>query len=90
MKDVLEKSYKKTVKFSMKIVVSCIIFIALYTIAQTILSYKVGMELSPTLTTCVYTFFGTELAACAVIKIFDTIKGKKDEEVDSEEYIPEE
>lgn len=86
MKDVLEKSYKKTVKFSMKIVIFCIIFIALYTVAQTFLSYKVGMELSPTLTTCVYAFFGTELAACAVIKIFDTMK-KKDS---SDEYIPDE
>ena len=30
------------------------------------------MELSPTLTTCVYAFFGTELLGLAGIKICDT------------------
>lgn len=30
------------------------------------------VELSPTLTTCVYGFFGTELLGLAGIKIFDT------------------
>lgn len=30
------------------------------------------MELSPTLTTCVYAFFGTELIGIAGIKICDT------------------
>ena len=30
------------------------------------------MELSPTLTTCVYAFFGTELIGLAGIKICDT------------------
>ena len=29
-------------------------------------------EISPTLTTCVYGFFGTELLGLAGIKIFDT------------------
>lgn len=62
--------------FSKKIVILCIIFIILYTIAQTYLSYKLSIELSPTLTTCVYAFFGTELAATALIKVFD--KGNKD------------
>lgn len=70
------KQWKK-IKFSKKIVVFCIIFVILYTIAQTYLSYVLGIELSPTLTTCVYAFFGTELAASAVIRIFD----KEDKEI---------
>lgn len=63
-------------KFSKGIVISCIIIIVLYTIAQTYMSYRLGIELSPTLTTSVYAFFGTELAACALIRIFE----KKDKD----------
>ena len=62
---------KSQMKFSKKIVVTCITVIILYTIAQTYLSYSLSIELSPTLTTCVYAFFGTELAATAIIRIFD-------------------
>lgn len=62
---------KSKTKFSKKIVIACISFIILYTIAQTVLSYLLMIELSPTLTTCVYAFFGTELASVAVIRIFD-------------------
>ena len=40
-------------------------------IIQLYLSYKLNIELSPTLTTCVYAFFGTELAACALVSIFE-------------------
>lgn len=67
---------KNQVKFMKGIIITCITFIILYTVVQTILSYVLMMELSPTLTTCVYTFFGTELAACAFIKIF----GKDDKD----------
>lgn len=58
-------------KYLKKIVAFCIAFIVVYTLLQTYLSYKLSIELSPTLTTCVYAFFGTELAACAFIRIFD-------------------
>lgn len=62
---------KKKCKFSKIIVVLCIVFIMIYTVVQVILSYLLGAEISPTLTTCVYAFFGTELASTAVIKILD-------------------
>lgn len=62
---------KNTIKFSKKIVGFCIGFIVLFTIVSTYLNYRVGIELSPTLTTCVYAFFGTELASTALIRIFD-------------------
>lgn len=65
-----KREFKK-IKFSKKIVITCILVIILYTIAQTYLSNEIGLELTPTLTTCVYAFFGTELAACALIRVFD-------------------
>lgn len=64
-------------KFQKKIVIFCISFIVIYTIVQLILSTCLGVELSPTLTTCVYAFFGTELAICALLRIFDK-EDKKD------------
>lgn len=67
-------------KFSKKIVVFCIGFIVVYTVAQTYLSYVLGVELSPTLTTSVYAFFGTELAASAIIKILDKEYKKSDKD----------
>lgn len=44
------------------------------------MSYNLNLELSPTLTTCVYAFFGTELAASAVIRICDKDKSEKDKD----------
>lgn len=59
----------KKINFKKKIIVFSILFIVAYTIAQTYMSYNLGIELSPTLTACVYAFFGTELAACALIQV---------------------
>lgn len=71
---------RKIICFSKKIVVSCILFIILYTIFQVFVSFKLGIELTPALTTCVYAFFGTELAACAFVKVFE----KKNSDDDAE------
>ena len=72
MKYIKKKLRKwKKIKFSKKIVMLCILFILLYTVVQTYLSYVLQIELSPTLTTCVYAFFGTELAATAILRVFD-------------------
>lgn len=65
------KSTKSSIKFLKIIIIVCISFIILYTLMQLLLCYILNVELTPTLTTCVYSFFGTELAACAVIKVFD-------------------
>lgn len=71
-KSKLKRQKKKSpMRFSKKLVCTCIALIVLYTIIQLYLSYKLGIEISPTLTTCVYAFFGTELAASALIKIFE-------------------
>ena len=59
-------------KFNKVIVSLSIVAIISYTIAAILLQKYTGTELSPTLTTCVYGFFGTELLGLAGIKIFDT------------------
>ena len=59
-------------KFNKVIVSLSIVAIILYTIAAILLQRYTMMELSPTLTTCVYAFFGTELIGLAGIKICDT------------------
>lgn len=61
-----------TIKFNKLIVLLSIVAIISYTIAAILLQKYTMTELSPTLTTCVYGFFGTELLGLAGIKIFDT------------------
>ena len=59
-------------KFNKLIVTLSIVAIIAYTVAAILLQKYIMMELSPTLTTCVYAFFGTELIGLAGIKICDT------------------
>lgn len=59
-------------KFNKVIVSISIVAIIAYTVAAILLQKYTMMELSPTLTTCVYAFFGTELIGLAGIKICDT------------------
>lgn len=61
-----------TIKFNKLIVFISIAAIILYTTAAIFLQKYTMTELSPTLTTCVYAFFGTELIGLAGIKICDT------------------
>jgi len=61
-------------KFLKRVVVFCISFIVLYTIAEIYLSYRLNIELSPVLTERVYQFFGTELVVTCVITIISDIK----------------
>lgn len=64
--------FKFNLKFNKIIVLVCIAAIVSYTIAAILLQKYTMVELSPTLTTCVYAFFGTELIGLAGIKIMDT------------------
>lgn len=64
--------FRLTIKFNKLIVLLSIVAIISYTIAAILLQKYTMTELSPTLTTCVYGFFGTELLGLAGIKIFDT------------------
>ena len=64
--------FRLTLKFNKLIVLLSIVSIISYTVAAILLQKYTMTELSPTLTTCVYGFFGTELLGLAGIKIFDT------------------
>ena len=64
--------FRLTLKFNKLIVLLSIVAIISYTIAAILLQKYTMTELSPTLTSCVYGFFGTELLGLAGIKIFDT------------------
>jgi uncharacterized membrane protein len=60
--------------------------IILYTAANYILQYFTSVEVSPTLTTAWFTFWGTEIVALTAIKTVKVIKNKDDIiEDDSEE-----
>lgn len=64
--------FRLKLKFNKLIVLLSIVAIISYTVAAILLQKCTMTELSPTLTTCVYTFFGTELLGLASIKICDT------------------
>jgi len=64
--------FRFTLKFNKLIVLISIVAIISYTVAAILLQKYTMMELSPTLTTCVYAFFGTELLGLAGIKMCDT------------------
>lgn len=62
-------SFRLTLKFNKLIVLLSIVAIISYTVAAIFLQKYTMTELSPTLTTYVYSFFGTELLGLAGIKI---------------------
>ena len=78
---------KKKKKVSNIMLVIICVMIILYTIANFILQYFVQVEVSPTLTTAWFAFWGTELVALAAIK---TSKVKHSETKNTEEEIVEE
>lgn len=73
---------KKKKKVSNIMLVIICTMIILYTIADFVLQYFVQVEVSPTLTTAWFAFWGTELVALAAIK---TTKVKHGENKDTEE-----
>ena len=62
------------------LVIICIMII-LYTIADFVLQYFTNIEVSPTLTTAWFAFWGTELVALAAIKT-SKVKHQKEEFVE--------
>lgn len=71
-------------KFNKLIVLFCIVVIVSYTIAAILLQKYSGVEVSPTLTTCIFAFFGTELMGLAGIKIMDTKFSTVQDKLDSD------
>lgn len=60
---------KKKIKTSKLMLALSIISISIYTGVSLWIQYCTGVEVSTTLTTCVFIFFGTELLSLAGIKI---------------------
>jgi len=76
------KRKKKRLKGLDKYVIFCFVSIIIYTIAQTVVTIKTGVE-SSTLTTCFFSVFGGEVLLCALIKKFKLKnESKKDESED--------
>jgi hypothetical protein len=73
------KSKKKV--SNIMLVISCIM-ITLYAAADFALQYFTQIEVSPTLTTAWFSFWGGELACLAGIKITKVIKGTDDTVMD--------
>ena len=61
----MNKPTKKVSNIMLVLICSMII---LYTVADFVLQYFAGIEVSPTLTTAWFAFWGTEIVALAVIK----------------------
>lgn len=68
-------SKKKKLAKLTKFLLSSIMIILIYSILEFIYSIRTGMS-HDTLTTCMFAFFGTELASCTLVKIFNIIKEK--------------
>lgn len=67
-----ESKKRKTSNIMLAVSIVCILA---YTIASLTIQYFTGMEVSSTLTTCFYTFWGSELFFLAGIKGAKVIKG---------------
>ena len=65
-------------KFSKKIVIFCISTVIIYTIAVLVLIFSTGCSEPTTLTENVFTYFGIEAFALALIKVADTVKEATD------------
>lgn len=75
---------KKKKKVSNIMLVIICTMIILYTIADFVLQYFVQVEVSPTLTTAWFAFWGTELVALAAIKTSKLKHGEQKEEIEEE------
>ena len=69
---------KKTRKVSNIMLVIVVIGILAYTIANLWITYRTGVSIDSTLTTCFYTFWGSELCLLTGIKISKVLKQPRD------------
>ena len=78
----MAKKHKKKKVSNIMLVLICIMII-IYTIANFILQYFTQIEVSPTLTTAWFAFWGTEIIALTAIKT-SKVKHKQDEYIEEE------
>lgn len=71
-----------------KFLVFSFVIVLAYTAVELYLSTTTGIS-HDTVTTCLYTFFGTEIGSCAFIQIVKTIRGEKNDAADMPENIAE-
>ena len=74
---------KKRASTIMLIVI--VVAIIAYTVASFWVQYKTGIQVDSTLTTCFYTFWGSELVLLAGIKTSKIIKGSQNDNVENED-----
>ena len=67
-----------------------IIAVSIFAAGAFLLQYFANMEISPTLTTCWFAFWGTEIVSLAAIKTSKVKHGKDDKEPPKETYSDEE
>lgn len=58
----------KKISTSTLIVIASIIFTTVFTVIAIITQFVTGQELSPTLTTCIFAYWGVELGSLAAIR----------------------
>ena len=63
-------------KFSKIMVIISIVIPLIYSIIAIVYQFRTGNEMSSTLTTWIFTFYGVELLATAGIKISETVKSQ--------------
>lgn len=74
--------HRRGAKVSNVMLVIIVIMITLYTVASFVLQMYTSVEISSTLTTCFYAFWGTELAMLAGIKTSKIFKKNNQDEED--------
>jgi hypothetical protein len=72
---------KKKKHYAQKLLPWIIVAVMLYTISAFVLQFFNGTEISPTLTTAYFAFWGTEIIAIATIK--SVKEGKKNKETEN-------
>lgn len=72
--------HRRGAKVSNILLIIIVFAITVYTIASFWLTYVSGVPIDSTLTTCFYTFWGTELALLAGIKTSKILKRNEQEE----------
>ena len=80
------KHYKKAKTSNVMLVVVCVM-ITLYAAASFALQFFTSVEISPTLTTAWFSFWGAEVISLAGIKISKVIKGENSSSESEEETI---
>lgn len=77
-------------KISNLMLVIVIIAVTIFAAGAFLLQYFANMEISPTLTTCWFAFWGTEIVSLAAIKTSKVKHGKDDKDPPKETYSDDE